>query len=40
MYFGESNKYIIQGALNTVNIDLESDLGEYNEPNVWVLHKC
>lgn len=40
MYFGESNKYIIQGALNPVNIDLENDLGEYIEPNVWVLHKC
>ncbi|MEA2087205.1 MAG: GNAT family N-acetyltransferase [Candidatus Caldatribacteriota bacterium] len=40
MYFGESNKYIIQGALNPVNIDLGSDLGEYIEPNVWVGHKC
>lgn len=40
MYFGESNKYIVQGALNPVNIDLKSNLGEYIEPNVWVLHKC
>lgn len=40
MYFGESNEYIIQGALNPVSIDLENDLGEYIEPNVWVLHKC
>ncbi len=40
MYFGESNKYIIPGALNLVNIDLENNLGEYIEPNVWVLHKC
>jgi GNAT superfamily N-acetyltransferase len=40
MYFGESNKYIVQGALNPVNIDLENDLGEYIEPNIWVLHKC
>jgi GNAT superfamily N-acetyltransferase len=40
MYFGESNKYIIQGALNPVNIDLENDLGEYIESNIWVLHKC
>jgi len=30
MYFGESNKYIIK----------ENDLGEYIEPNIWVLHKC
>jgi len=40
MYFGESNKYTIQGALNPVNIDLETNVGEYIEPNVWVLHKC
>jgi len=40
MYFGQSNKYIIQGALNPVNIDLENNLGEYIEPNVWVLYKC
>ena len=40
MYFGESNRYIIPGALNPVNIDLENDLGEYIEPNIWVLHKC
>lgn len=40
MYFGESNKYIVSGALNSVNIDLENDLGEYIEPNIWVLHKC
>jgi len=40
MHFGESNKYIILGALNPVNIDLENDLGEYIEPNIWVLHKC
>ena len=40
MHFGESNKYIVSGALNPVNIDLENDLGEYIEPNVWVVHKC
>jgi len=40
MYFGESNEYIIKGALNPVKIDLENNIGEYIEPNVWVLHKC
>ncbi len=40
MHFDKSNKYIIQGALNLVNIDLKNDLGEYIEPNIWVLHKC
>jgi len=40
IHFSESNKYIVRGALNPINIDLESNLGEYIEPNVWVLHKC
>jgi len=40
MYFGESNKYIIPGALNPININLKNNSGKYIEPNVWVLHKC
>ena len=40
LYFGETSKYIVQGALNPIDIDLENNLGEYIEPNVWVLHKC
>lgn len=40
MFFGESNKYIIPGALNPININLRDNLGEYIEPNIWVLHKC
>ena len=37
--FFESGDYIIEGALNPVNIDLVKDLGLYIEPNVWVLHE-
>jgi hypothetical protein len=37
--FFESGDYVIEGALNPVNIDLEKDLGIYTEPNVWVLHQ-
>ncbi|MCK4528308.1 hypothetical protein KAW18_13125 [candidate division WOR-3 bacterium] len=40
LHFGESNKYVVPGALNPVNIDLEENIGEYIEPNVWILHKC
>ena len=40
MYFGSSGDYVVEGALNPVRIDLENDVGEYVEPNVWVSHKC
>ena len=36
--FQESNQYVISGALNPVEINLESDQGIYIEPNVWVVH--
>ncbi len=37
--FFDSGDYVIDGALNPVNIDLEKNLGLYIEPNVWVLHE-
>lgn len=37
--FFESGDYVIEGALNPVNIDLEKDLGIYIEPNIWMLHQ-
>ena len=37
--FKESGKYIVDGALSPVKIDLEKDLGEYVEANVWILHE-
>lgn len=38
MTFPGSGSYVIPGALNPVTIDLKKDLGEYTEPNVWLLH--
>ncbi|HPR95645.1 MAG TPA: GNAT family N-acetyltransferase [Thermotogota bacterium] len=37
--FFESGEYVVEGALNPVEIDLEKNLGQYTEPNVWVLHE-
>jgi len=37
--FPQSGNYKIEGALKTVEIDLEKDEGVYIEPNVWVAHK-
>ncbi len=37
--FFESGEYIVKGGLNPVKIDLNNDIGEYVEPNIWVLHE-
>ncbi len=37
--FPGNGSYIVEGALNPIDIDIEKDLGVYIEPNVWVLHK-
>jgi len=39
MTFFQSGKYIVPGALSQIHIDVESNLGEYIEPNVWVVHE-
>lgn len=39
MSFLETGDYIIQGALNPVQMNLEKNIGEYIEPNVWVIHE-
>ena len=39
MKFYETGDYVIQGALEPVKINIEKDIGEYIEPNVWVLHE-
>lgn len=38
MIFPESGEYIVKHALRPVQIDVESDLGVYHEPNVWMQH--
>ncbi len=39
MSFPESGKYVVDGALCPVRIDIENDLGVYIEPNVWVSYE-
>ena len=36
MKFPESGKYVVEGALCSVVINREKNLGTYIEPNVWV----
>jgi GNAT superfamily N-acetyltransferase len=38
MRFPESDAYFVPGALQPVVMDLERDLGSYEEPNVWMRH--
>ncbi|QIN81248.1 GNAT family N-acetyltransferase [Rubrobacter tropicus] len=38
MRFPESGPYVVPGALCPVRMDLELDLGTYEEPNVWMRH--
>ena len=36
--FPQNGPYIIPGALNPMNMDVEKDQGIYIEPNVWMQH--
>jgi hypothetical protein len=36
--FPQSGQYVIPGALNPMEMDIESDKGIYIEPNVWMHH--
>jgi GNAT superfamily N-acetyltransferase len=36
--FPQSGQYIIPGALNAINMNVEKDEGVYIEPNVWMQH--
>ena len=38
MRFPETGPYVVPGALCPVQMDLERDLGVYEEPNVWMRH--
>jgi hypothetical protein len=38
MIFPESGAYVVKDALQPVRIDVEADLGVYDEPNVWMQH--
>ena len=39
MVFPESGDYVVKNALQPVQIDVESNVGIYNEPNVWMQHQ-
>ncbi len=39
MKFPQSGQYVIAGALNPIEINLEEDEGVYVEPNVWMAHE-
>lgn len=38
MSFPETGDYVFPAGLATVHIDREHDLGDYWEPNVWIIH--
>lgn len=38
MVFPESGEYVVKDALQPVQIDVESNVGVYHEPNVWMQH--
>lgn len=37
--FPQSGPYVIPGALNPLDMDVENDEGIYIEPNVWMVHE-
>jgi GNAT superfamily N-acetyltransferase len=37
--FPQSGEYIIEGALNPIQINVDQDEGVYIEPNVWIEHE-
>jgi GNAT superfamily N-acetyltransferase len=39
MVFPETGAYVVSGALNPIQVDLERDQGLYVEPNVWMHHR-
>lgn len=39
MEFPETGPYVVPGALQPVSVDRERDLGRYEDPNLWMLHR-
>jgi GNAT superfamily N-acetyltransferase len=37
--FPQSGRYVIPGALNPIEMNVEKDEGVYIEPNVWMVHR-
>jgi hypothetical protein len=38
MPFPETGDYVFPAGLATVHIDRDNDIGEYWEPNIWIIH--
>lgn len=38
MIFPDSGPYVVPGALQPIEIDVETNCGVYEEPNIWVRH--
>lgn len=39
MAYPVSGEFVVPGALTAVRIDTENDIGIYEEPNVWIVHR-
>ncbi len=39
MPFPETGDYVFPAGLTTVRIDRDHDIGEYWEPNIWIIHQ-
>jgi hypothetical protein len=40
MQYPETGDYVFPAGLATVHIDREADIGEYWEPNIWIIHEA
>jgi len=38
--YERSGSYVLDGALAPVDIDIDNQIGRYEEPNVWVTYSC
>ena len=40
MPFPETGDYVFPAGLATVHIDRDRDIGDYWEPNIWIIHQA
>jgi hypothetical protein len=38
LHFPESGDYVVPGGLTPMEMDRNTDCGQYLEPNVWMIH--
>ena len=39
MHFPASGEYVVEGALQPIMIDRANNVGRYEDPNLWMLHR-